>query len=157
MTSPLGRLLLAGDSRALSVVGFPENGSERQPDPGWLRRNALFEPAKRQLDEYFAGQRTHFDLPVELHGSEFQCAVWQAMRDIPYGATRSYGELARAIGRPSASRAVGAAAGRNPVPLIVPCHRVIGSDGGLVGFGGGLPTKKFLLALEQSNLPFSLS
>jgi len=157
MKSPLGDLLLAGDSTSLLCLGFPEDGVARQPEPDWLHRNALFTPVKLQVDEYFEGKRTQFDLAIEPQGSEFQRAVWQAMLDIPYGETRSYGDVARVIGRPSASRAVGAAAGRNPVPLIVPCHRVIGSDGGLVGFGGGLPTKKYLLALEQSSLPFSLS
>lgn len=157
MESPLGNLLLAGHTGVLLCLGFPDRSVARQPESGWLRRNALFAPVKQQIDEYLEGKRTQFDLSIEPQGSDFQRAVWQAMLDIPYGETRSYGELAKVIGRPSASRAVGAAAGRNPIPLIVPCHRVIGSDGGLVGFGGGIPTKKYLLALEQSSQPFSLA
>ncbi len=157
MDSPIGNLLLAGDARALHYLGFPEGSMAREPEPGWLRRNSVFEPAKRQLDAYFQGRLTAFDLPLAPRGSDFQQAVWQAMLAIPYGETRSYSELAAAVGSPSASRAVGSAAGRNPIPVIIPCHRIIGSDGAMVGFGGGIKTKKYLLALEQSHLPFSLT
>ena len=103
---------------------------------------------RAQLGEYFAGRRRTFDLPLTPEGTTFQCSVWMALRAIPYGATISYRALAERIGRPSAMRAVGAANGRNPLPIVVPCHRVIGADGSLTGFGGGLPTKRFLLELE---------
>jgi methylated-DNA-[protein]-cysteine S-methyltransferase len=105
--------------------------------------------AAGQLAEYFAGQRTEFDLPLAMEGTAFQRRVWAALQEIPYGETVSYGELARGLGKASASRAVGLANGRNPVPIIVPCHRVVGSDGSLTGYGGGLDRKRFLLALEQ--------
>jgi methylated-DNA-[protein]-cysteine S-methyltransferase len=103
-----------------------------------------------QLDEYFAGKRQEFDLPLAPAGTDFQCQVWQGLQEIPFGETWSYGELARHVGRPKASRAVGAANGLNPIPVIIPCHRVIGSNGKLTGFGGGLETKSFLLKLESS-------
>lgn len=105
--------------------------------------------AKLQLEEYFAGDRREFDLPLAARGTEFQHRVWAELRRIPFGETISYGELATRIGKPTASRAVGAANGRNPLPVVVPCHRVIGSDGRLTGFGGGLPTKQALLDLER--------
>jgi methylated-DNA-[protein]-cysteine S-methyltransferase len=105
--------------------------------------------AARQLTEYFAGQRTEFDLPLEMAGTDFQRRVWAALREIPYGETVSYGELARGLGQASASRAVGLANGKNPFAVVVPCHRVVGSDGSLTGYGGGLDRKRFLLALEQ--------
>jgi methylated-DNA-[protein]-cysteine S-methyltransferase len=108
----------------------------------------VFSEAIAQLEEYFAGERRDFSLPLPLEGTPFQTTVWSALRTIPYGATVSYGELARRIGRPSASRAVGAANGANPLPIILPCHRVIGADRSLTGFGGGLETKRFLLAFE---------
>jgi methylated-DNA-[protein]-cysteine S-methyltransferase len=108
----------------------------------------VFSEAIAQLEEYFAGERRDFSLPLPLEGTPFQTTVWSALRTIPYGATVSYGELARRIGRPSASRAVGAANGANPLPIILPCHRVIGADRSLKGFGGGLETKRFLLAFE---------
>ena len=108
----------------------------------------MFSEAIAQLEEYFAGERRDFSLPLPLEGTPFQTTVWSALRTIPYGATVSYGELARRIGRPSASRAVGAANGANPLPIILPCHRVIGADRSLKGFGGGLETKRFLLAFE---------
>jgi methylated-DNA-[protein]-cysteine S-methyltransferase len=104
--------------------------------------------AARQLNEYFAGERTDFDLPLSLDGTGFQRTVWSGLQDIPYGETISYGELARRIGQPTASRAVGLANGRNPVSIVVPCHRVVGSNGSLTGYGGGLPRKQFLLGLE---------
>ncbi len=106
----------------------------------------------RQLEAYFAGELTDFSLALAPRGTPFQLSVWQALREIPYGATRSYGELARAIGRPKASRAVGAANGSNPLPIVVPCHRVIGSSGKLTGFGGGLEAKAILLSLEQGEV-----
>lgn len=112
------------------------------------------EPVRRQLAEYFARERTDFDLELRPAGTPFELEVWEALRRIPYGETRSYGELARALGRPNASRAVGRANGANPIPIVVPCHRVIGADGSLTGFGGGLQAKTTLLELEGLRLPF---
>jgi len=132
-----------------STLGAP---AVREPAPG---ENAPGEPDEAltatasQLEDYFAGSLTSFDLPLALVGTEFQRAVWAALLEIPYGATISYGELARRIGLPSASRAVGMANGRNPVSIVVPCHRVVGADGSLTGYGGGVNRKRFLLALEQ--------
>ena len=146
--SPVGRLLLAGDGESLIQVGFQSGPRPLRPADGWIVDAAPFRVAMRQLDEYFAGERRRFDLPLAPRGTEFQRRVWRALTEIPYGKTTSYGELARHIGKPSASRAVGLANGANPLPIIVPCHRVIGADGSLTGFGGGLPIKRKLLALE---------
>jgi methylated-DNA-[protein]-cysteine S-methyltransferase len=146
--SPVGRLLLAGDAEALHIVSFPGGSRAVSPDPGWSRDDGLFGDAKDQLTAYFAGQLQDFDLPLKPAGTAFQMKVWALLRTIPYGETRSYGWLAGALGSPSASRAVGAANGANPLPIIVPCHRVIGANGSLTGFGGGIETKRFLLALE---------
>jgi methylated-DNA-[protein]-cysteine S-methyltransferase len=148
LDSPLGDLLLAGDDDALRVVSFPRGKGRRRPEPGWSEDARPFRAAARQLDEYIAGRRERFELPLAPAGTEFQLAVWQALRRIPYGRTWSYAELAKRIGRPRATRAVGAANGANPLPIVVPCHRVIGADGSLTGFGGGLPAKKLLLELE---------
>jgi methylated-DNA-[protein]-cysteine S-methyltransferase len=141
--SPLGELLLAGDGHALSAVHM--DGS---PDPGWRRDpGALREPAE-QLRAYFAGELREFDLPLAPQGTPFQREVWDALREIPYGGTISYAELAAAVGRPDAARAVGAANGRNPIAIVIPCHRVIGASGALTGYGGGLRRKRLLLDLE---------
>lgn len=157
--SPIGELLLRGDGHALCglhMVGRAPDAPgpahrHAEPDVSDLTRDPdAFAAAREQLDAYFAGERTAFDLPLAPHGTPFQLAVWHALCDIPYGETASYGEIAAAVGRPSASRAVGAANGRNPVAVIVPCHRVIGAGGALVGFGGGLDRKRTLLALESS-------
>jgi methylated-DNA-[protein]-cysteine S-methyltransferase len=110
--------------------------------------HAVLRDARRQLEAYFDGTRREFDLPLAPRGTQFQLAVWQSLRGIPYGDTISYAQLAQRIGKPNAMRAVGAANGRNPLPIVVPCHRVIGANGDLTGFGGGLPTKRFLLELE---------
>ena len=150
MDSPVGRLLLASDDAGLRLIAFPGDSTARTPDPGWRRDDGPFVDAVRQLDGYFAGALTAFDLPLAPQGTPFQLAVWQALRRIPYGETVSYGDLARAIGRPTAVRAVGAANGRNPLPIVIPCHRVIGANGDLTGFGGGLDTKAALLALERT-------
>ena len=150
LDTPIGTLLVAGDAEALRFISFPVNGRAAAPKPGW--RSALKGPvaeAVRQLHEYFAGRRSAFDLPLAPAGTAFQRTVWRALQEIPYGATISYGELARRVGNPKASRAVGSANGKNPLPIVIPCHRVIASDGGLGGFGGGLPTKQGLLDLEQ--------
>ena len=146
--TPVGTLLLAGDGRALTEVHFANEGRRVEPEPGWQRDATPFREVCRQLDEYFAGARKVFALRLAPSGTPFQLAVLQELQRIPYGETRSYSEVARAIGRPSAQRAVGAANGRNPIPIIIPCHRVIGQSGKLVGFGGGLPVKRYLLDLE---------
>jgi methylated-DNA-[protein]-cysteine S-methyltransferase len=143
MNSPIGELLLFGDGHALQ--GLFMGGT---PDPNWQRDDHAYKEARAQLREYFAGTRTEFDLDLDMRGTDFQRKVWDALLTIPYGETRSYGEIARQIGRPDRARAVGAANGQNPVSIIVPCHRVIGSDGSLVGYGGGLERKRILLDLE---------
>lgn len=146
--SPVGRLLLAGDGESLIQVCFQSGPRPQKLRDGWVANAAPFRKALTQLDEYFAGERRRFDLPLAPRGTDFQRRVWRALLDIPYGKTISYGELARRIGNPSASRAVGLANGANPLPIVVPCHRVIGADGSLTGFGGGLPIKRRLLAIE---------
>lgn len=151
MDTPIGELLLAGDDDGLSLVGFPTGKMRHDPEPDWIFNEKPFAAARQQLEEYFAGERKDFDLPLHLSGTDFQVQVLQELRRIPYGETRSYGDIAKRIGRPKAMRAVGAANGRNPIPIIVPCHRVIGSSGDLTGFGGGLDTKEALLRLEAEN------
>ena len=149
--TPIGELLLAGEADSLSLIGFPKGAMRRDPETDWIYNEAPFEIVRRQLGEYFAGERKDFDLALSLSGTEFQVAVLEALQRIPYGETISYGAVAKRIGRPKAVRAVGAANGRNPIPIIVPCHRVIGSSGDLTGFGGGLDTKAALLRLEAEN------
>ena len=149
--TPIGELLLAGEADSLSMIGFPKGAMRRDPETDWIYNEAPFEIVRRQLGEYFAGERKDFDLALSLSGTEFQVAVLEALQRIPYGETTSYGAVAKLIGRPKAVRAVGAANGRNPIPIIVPCHRVIGSSGDLTGFGGGLDTKAALLRLEAEN------
>ncbi len=148
LDTPIGSLLLVVEDGALVRVEFERDGAKAAPDPDWEHDPEGARTAAAQLAEYFEGGRRDFDLELRPEGTSFQCAVWQALADIPYGETVSYGELAETIGRPSAVRAVGAANGRNPLPIVLPCHRVIGSDGSLTGFGGGLPAKRFLLDLE---------
>ena len=154
LDTPIGELLLAGDEDALSLVSFPEGSMRRDPDPDWIYNEKPFALAREQLSEYFAGERKDFDLPLRLNGTEFQMSVLYALQKIPYGETTSYADIAERIGRPKAVRAVGAANGRNPIPIIVPCHRVIGSHGDLTGFGGGLDTKEALLRLEAEHSQF---
>ncbi len=151
LETPIGDLLLAGDADALSLVGFPEGAMRREPEPDWIYNEKPFAEAIRQLNEYFAGDRRDFDLPLRLDGTEFQLLVLSELRRIPYGQTTSYSDIAERIGRPKAVRAVGAANGRNPIPINVPCHRVIGASGDLTGFGGGLETKEALLRLESEH------
>ncbi|RRD67225.1 methylated-DNA--[protein]-cysteine S-methyltransferase [Comamonadaceae bacterium OH2310_COT-174] len=151
--SPVGRLLIAASDEGLHAIEFPQGRHPVKRDTHWQESrqespHPLLSEAARQLGEYFAGQRRVFDLPLAPQGTDFQQRVWQALRAIPYGQTRSYAQLATAIGQPKAMRAVGAANGRNPLSIVVPCHRVIGANGSLVGFGGGLPVKTFLLRLE---------
>lgn len=153
MPSPVGPLLLAGSDKALNILSFPGGDKAIQPREGWEQSQAPFAEVIRQLNAYFAGELTKFDLPFELNGTPFQKKVWQTLATIPVGETRTYGWLANAVGSPKASRAVGAANGANPLPVILPCHRIIGANGTLTGFGGGLPTKKFLLQLEGVEIP----
>jgi methylated-DNA-[protein]-cysteine S-methyltransferase len=148
--SPLGTLLLAGSRHALKVLGFSRGDKARTADASWQRDDAAFQLVHRQLDEYFAGQRREFDVPLAPDGTDFQRAVWHALTSIPYGTTCSYQDIAVRIDQPRALRAVGAANGANPIPIIIPCHRVIGADGSLTGFGGGLDSKRWLLDLERS-------
>lgn len=146
--SPVGRLLLAGDAEGLSMISFPSGRRPREPSASWTRNDVVLAEAITQLRAYFAGERREFSLPLRPGGTPFQERVWGALCEVPFGATISYGELARRIGQPAAARAVGAANGANPLPIIVPCHRVIGADHSLTGFGGGLATKRYLLAHE---------
>lgn len=154
--SPVGRLTLAADDAGLRHIAFEAGRHPVWIGDGWRRDAAPFAQVRAQLSAYFAGELTVFDLPLAARGSAFDRRVWNALQAIPYGATLSYGELALRIGDATAARAVGAANGRNPLPIVVPCHRVIGADGSLTGFGGGLPTKKFLLEHEQRHALFAL-
>ncbi|HUE85276.1 MAG TPA: methylated-DNA--[protein]-cysteine S-methyltransferase [Vicinamibacterales bacterium] len=147
--SPVGPLLLAGDEGGLRFVLFSTGGRPASPQPDWEPDRGLLEDPVRQLTAYFKGTLRAFDVPVAPVGTPFQTAVWRQLQAIPYGETISYGELARRLGNPRAVRAVGLANGSNPISIIIPCHRVIGSNGSLVGYGGGLPTKQALLALER--------
>lgn len=149
LDSPAGPLLVAGDDEHLNLIGFPSGSRARAPSNEWHRDDRAFAEAFAQLRAYFAGKLTRFDLPLRFSGTDFQNTVWSALRDIPFGETVSYGDLARRIGRPTASRAVGAANGANPLPIVVPCHRVVGADGSLTGFGGGVETKRYLLNHER--------
>ena len=145
--SPLGELQLVGDGRALTRLEM----SPRRIPAGGSHDPEAFNDVEAQLDAYFAGELTEFDVPLAPAGSGFQLAVWAALTRIPYGETASYGEIAAEVGRPDAVRAVGSTNGRNPIAVIIPCHRVIGADGTLVGYGGGLPRKRLLLELEAEH------
>lgn len=147
--TPVGPLLIVATENA--VCGLYMRQGKHSPDDasiGPRRTDPFLQTIATQLQEYFAGERREFDLEVDATGTPFQCRVWQELRTIGYGTTWTYGELARAIGQPTASRAVGLANGRNPVSIIVPCHRVVGADGSLTGYGGGIDNKKILLRLE---------
>jgi methylated-DNA-[protein]-cysteine S-methyltransferase len=152
LDSPLGPLLLVADASGLCQVNFARNGRNAPANPGWREDASAFAQPIRQLSAYFAGELETFDLPLAPQGTPFQQKVWDELLNIPYGETISYGELAKRIGNPNASRAVGLANGSNPIPIIIPCHRVIGSNGKLTGYGGGLPIKEKLLALERRQL-----
>jgi methylated-DNA-[protein]-cysteine S-methyltransferase len=147
--SPLGTLLVARDDEGITALLLPTGRRPAKPGHDWVRDDAAFDDVRRELAEYFAGDRTTFDVPLHLIGSAFQRRVWTALLEIPCGETTSYGALATSIGSPGAARAVGLANGQNPIALIVPCHRVIGADGSLTGYGGGLPAKRWLLAHES--------
>ncbi len=153
--SPVGSLLLAGKNEVLYLVSFSSGKGVKKPLEGWIEKTTVFAQAKLELAEYFDGKRTQFTVPIKIDGTQFQTEVWQELAKIPYGTTTSYGEMAKNIGRPKASRAVGAANGANRLPIILPCHRVIGANKSLTGFAGGLPVKEFLLALEQKVAPQS--
>jgi methylated-DNA-[protein]-cysteine S-methyltransferase len=159
LESPIGRLRLESNGTELVRIAFAEELSQGDPSSDTTTSSGekdsggndpVLTAAVTQLEDYFAGRRSHFELPLAPGGTDFQRAVWQALEGIPYGELRSYRDIATAIGRPNAVRAVGAANGRNPLPIVVPCHRVIGSDGSLTGFAGGLDVKKKLLQLEGS-------
>ena len=153
--SPIGPLTLAGDGEVLTNLRMVDQTYE--PDrAGWVRDDRAFQDAVGQLAAYFAGDLRQFDLDLEMAGTEFQRKVWNALRTIPYGETRSYGEIAEKIGSPNAFRAVGLANGHNPIAVIVPCHRVIGANGSLTGFGGGLERKSSLLELERETASLTL-
>lgn len=149
--SPVGGLLLARNEAGLRWIRFAGPAHAGPSDPQWERRDDAFDDVVGQLTEYFGGNRRQFTLPLAPEGTPFQQRVWRALIDIQYGETISYGALASRIGQPSASRAVGLANGSNPLPIVIPCHRVIGSNGKLTGYGGGLPIKERLLALERGD------
>ena len=154
--SPIGRLYLAGTVDGLTSLWFTKQMKERPRNLACRgQAGRILEEAQRQLTEYFDGARKDFDLPLEFHGTRFQKEAWRGLLTIPYGQTVSYGEQARRIGRPKAVRAIGTANGANPIAVIVPCHRVIGANGSLTGYGGGMETKQKLLALENPTLNFS--
>jgi methylated-DNA-[protein]-cysteine S-methyltransferase len=149
VVSPVGPLLVAGSDAGLSLINFQTGRHVRQPEAAWVEDRAPFEEAIAQLSSYFDGTLQRFELKLAPRGTPFQLAVWQKLLEVAYGETISYGELARRVGNPRASRAVGAANGQNPLPIVVPCHRVIGQQGKLTGYGGGLPIKELLLDLER--------
>ena len=159
LDTPIGGLLLAGCKKYLRFVSFPPvseaaaaeghvGHTPRQPLPAWTQDRSKFTLARAELSEYFAGKRREFTIPLKPEGTDFQMSAWLALQKIPYGETRSYGQQAALIGKPKAARAVGGANNANPIPVIIPCHRVIGASGSMTGFGGGIPTKKFLLDME---------
>ena len=143
---PPGRMMIAENGAALTHLHFSRESSF---EGARVKESALLKEAALQLEQYFAGKRKAFDLPLALKGTAFQLKVWRALQEIPYGQTRSYGEIAQAVGNKRAARAVGGANNKNPISIIIPCHRVIGADGKLVGYGGGLEKKVYLLALEK--------
>jgi methylated-DNA-[protein]-cysteine S-methyltransferase len=157
MDSPIGPLLLVGDDVGLRQIAFPKNGKVAEAEPDLREDRSAFRELMTQLDAYFQGELERFDLLLAPEGTAFQQNVWRELSNIPYGETISYGELARRIGNPKASRAVGLANGSNPIPIIIPCHRVIGSNGKLTGYGGGLPIKEQLLALEKKQIRLAFS
>jgi methylated-DNA-[protein]-cysteine S-methyltransferase len=157
LDSPIGPITVAGDGEVITNVRMVDQSHPPNDQSEWRFEPKAFPDALRQLEAYFGGRLTRFELPLGLEGTEFQRRVWYALLEIPYGETRSYGEIARRVGRPGAARAVGLANGRNPVSIVVPCHRVIGSDGSLTGYGGGLHRKGALLQLERDHLRLPLS
>ena len=154
LDTPLGRLLIAGDEAGLRHIYFPDERRSQASDPSWEEDDGSLGPAVRQLEKYFVRDIEEFDLELAPEGTSFQRGVWGELCRIPYGETISYAELAQRLDRPKAVRAVGAANGANPLPIVIPCHRVIGADGRLVGYGGGLEIKRTLLDLEQGGWLF---
>ena len=154
--SPLGDMLATRDERGITSLDLPKSRYPTRVRDDWQRDDAAFDDIRTQLAEYFGGTRYDFDLPLHPAGGAFQLRVWQALRGIPYGETTSYGKLATLLGDPSAARAVGSANGQNPIPIIVPCHRVIGADGSLTGYGGGLGAKRWLLDHEARHAGLTL-
>lgn len=148
--SPLGEILIGGEEDGLSLVHFQHGRRPKRVGADWTRADEALREPRRQLEAYFAGELEQFDLPLRPRGTPFQQTVWQELARIPYGETTTYGELAAKIGRPTASRAVGAANGRNPIAIVIPCHRVIGRNGKLTGYYGGIDLKEKLLTLEHS-------
>src|SRR6185295_6172208 len=146
---PLGRMVVEGDGHFVTGLYLPQHKGWPGPDASWHQADPLFVAVREQLAEYFAGERQQFDVPLKLAGTQFQQRVWQELMKIPFGTTITYAELARRVGNPNASRAVGHANGRNPISIIVPCHRVIGAAGKLTGYAGGLDKKQWLLAWEH--------
>jgi O-6-methylguanine DNA methyltransferase len=156
--SPVGPLFLAASTKGLVRLEFEARVQKLNPDATQLRESKpALAPYVRELNDYFAGERREFSLPLDLRGTEFQLACWRALLKIPYGETRSYRDIAQAIGHPQAYRAVGMSNNRNPIAIVVPCHRVIASSGSLCGYGGGLDIKRKLLELEQGSFPLCLS
>lgn len=155
MDSPLGELLLTGDGKHLTGLYMTPHTHGPDRDPAWVHDDRAFEGAIRQLQEYFDGHRVTFEIPLAPDGTEFQRRVWMALRDIPFAQTVSYGDIAREIGNPKGVRAVGLANGRNPISIIVPCHRVIGQNGALTGYGGGIERKRWLLEHEARHAGFA--
>ncbi|MDE0811834.1 MAG: methylated-DNA--[protein]-cysteine S-methyltransferase [Alphaproteobacteria bacterium] len=149
MDSPVGSLLIGGHVGNVFLIGFPSGCYAVAPDGTWPRDDTLYPDAMHQLEDYFAGRRRVFDFPMRMVGTDFQKTVWSALIEIPSGETRTYAAIASSIGRPNAIRAVGAANGANPLAIAVPCHRLLGSNGSLIKFGGGLPVKQYLLDLES--------
>jgi methylated-DNA-[protein]-cysteine S-methyltransferase len=149
MKSPIGKLLVAGDEKGLHSINFPKNGKPSLPESDWSENPKPLQEALRQLEAYFSGKLKTFSLNLCLNVRPFQKKVLTALRRVPYGQTISYGKLAQKIGSPKASRAVGQANAKNPIPIVIPCHRVIGSNGKLTGFGGGISIKQALLDLEK--------
>ena len=154
--SPIGPLTMLGDGERLAGLRMAAQRHAAPPPADAVRDSGPFAAVTAQLEAYFAGERRSFDLPVHLHGTPFQVRVWQALREIPYGTTTTYGALARRLGSAGAVRAVGLANGRNPIAIVVPCHRVVGADGSLTGYAGGLDRKRYLLGLESSELALAL-
>lgn len=152
MHGPLGRILLVGSLTGLHQINFLDGNQPLRLDPAWQQDEAFFSEPIAQLDAYFNGGRIDFDMHLALDGTPFQRRVWRAVQDIPYGSTRTYAELACQLGRPKAARAVGVANGSNPLPILIPCHRVIGSNGSLTGYAGGLKLKQWLLRHERQTL-----
>jgi methylated-DNA-[protein]-cysteine S-methyltransferase len=150
--SPVGRLLVGGHDGDVLLIGFPNGCNAVTPRDHWTRDDTLYPKARQELGDYFTGRRRNFDFSMRMVGTDFQKSVWLALLSIPAGETRTYASIATEIGRPKAVRAVGAANGANPLPIVIPCHRLLGSNGSLIKFGGGLEVKRYLLDLESGKV-----